>query len=120
MSNKKAEQLGMNPSTATGRLTKDVLYHLVCKTGQNKCFHCGEEMSRDSFSIEHKTPWLDSEDPVKLFFDLENISFSHLSCNSKASRKPPKMSPEERISRKREIDRLYRRKKRAQAQSIWA
>lgn len=27
---------------------------------------------------------MDSEDPVEKFFDLENISFSHLSCNIKA------------------------------------
>lgn len=36
--------------------------------------------------IEHKIPWLDSDKPKELFFDLENIGFSHLSCNIKARR----------------------------------
>lgn len=83
---KKQQQLGMNPSTASGRLVKDVLYSLVVKTDQNNCFHCGFPMSRETFSIEHKVPWLDSEDPLRLFFDLENISFSHQACNSSAAR----------------------------------
>lgn len=81
MSEKKKIQLGMNPSTASGRLVKDLLWDLIKKTDQHHCCKCGLEMSRDSFSIEHIIPWLDSDDPVKLFFDLENISFSHHSCN---------------------------------------
>lgn len=87
---KKQDQLGMNPSTAQHRLVKDILYKLVVATNQNDCFICGSPMSRDTFSIEHKEAWLDSEDPVKNFFDLENISFSHLACNVAAARKPLK------------------------------
>lgn len=86
---KKQNQLGMNPSTASARLVKDILYKLVVDTGQNNCHHCGSDMSRDTFSIEHKTPWLDSEDPLGLYFDLENISFSHLKCNVGARRTKP-------------------------------
>lgn len=85
---KKSLQLGMNPSTAAGRLTKDILWSLVVKTGQSACCKCGEPMSRETFSIEHVTPWLDSEDPVGLYFDLENVSFSHLRCNIADARKP--------------------------------
>ncbi len=81
MSEKKKIQLGMNPSTASGRLVKDLLWDLIKKTDQYHCCKCGLEMSRDSFSIKHIIPWLDSDDPVKLFFDLENIYFSHHSCN---------------------------------------
>lgn len=87
MSNKKANQLGMNPSTARHRLIKDVLFKLICETGNNKCFQCGEPMERDTFSIEHKTPWLDSDNPIELYFDLENISYSHLSCNVASARR---------------------------------
>lgn len=83
---KKQQQLGMNPSTAAGRLVKDILYKFVVDTGQNACYHCGEQMSRETFSIEHKEPWLDSENPLGLYFDLENISYSHQSCNSGAAR----------------------------------
>lgn len=87
---KKKEQLGMNPSTASHRLVKDLLWKFICDTGNNECYHCKKPMIRDDFSIEHKIPWLDSEDPVGLFFSLENISFSHLSCNSSKSRVPNK------------------------------
>lgn len=84
---KKQLQLGMNPSTASNRLVKDVLFKLICDSGLNSCYQCGEEMSRDDFSIEHKTAWLDSPNPVELYFDLDNISFSHILCNiSKARR----------------------------------
>lgn len=83
---KKQKQLGMNPSTASGRLVKDILFKFVKEAG-HKCFICSGEMTRETFSVEHKTPWLDSEDPVKLFFDLENIAFSHKSCNIGAARR---------------------------------
>lgn len=57
-------------------------------------------MARDNFSIEHKIPWLDSDDPVDLFFNLENIDFSHLLCNSAAKRIPHKkyFTEEERLN----------------------
>lgn len=84
MSNKKMEQLGMNPSTAQVRLVRDLLFSHVKDT---PCHHCGKPLTRETFSIEHKTPWLDSDNPVELFFDLDNISYSHLSCNSGAARK---------------------------------
>lgn len=84
---KKQHQLGMNPSTASGRLVKDLLFSFVKDT---PCFHCGGSLTRETFSIEHKTPWLDSEDPAGLFFDLDNISFSHHACNVSAARRPHK------------------------------
>ena len=87
---KKRDQLGMNPSTASGRLLKDVLFKFVCETGNNSCHQCGEPMERETFSIEHIVPWLDSEDPIGLFFDLDNISFSHRTCNCAARRIPTK------------------------------
>ena len=85
MGNKKTEQLGMNPSTASGRLVKDTLFRLAIETN-HKCFQCGGELTRDTFSIEHKKPWLNSEDPLGNYFDQDNISFSHLSCNVKAAK----------------------------------
>lgn len=82
---KKSEQLGMNPSTASNRLVKDLLFMFVEKSGY-KCFRCKKDMSRGDFSIEHIKPWIDSENPKEFYFDLKNISFSHLACNIKASR----------------------------------
>lgn len=96
MSNKKQQQLGMNPSTASGKLVRDVLWKLVAQTEQDACCKCGEPMSRETFSIEHVTPWLDSEDPVGLYFDLENISFSHLRCNIADRRASPHTNDEGR------------------------
>lgn len=87
---KKQEQLGMNPSTASNRLVKDLLYNFAVEAG-NKCFHCNGDLTRETFSIEHKSPWLDSEDPVGLYFDISNIAYSHQSCNSGARRKDSAM-----------------------------
>lgn len=86
---KKSEQLGMNAGTASHRLTKDILFQFVV-SGGHKCYRCGEELQRDNFSIEHKEPWLDSGNPVQLFFDLNNIAYSHLSCNVSAARRTNK------------------------------
>lgn len=98
MTKKKTEQLGMNPSTASGRLVKDILWSLIVRSGQHICCKCGEEMTRDTFSIEHLTPWLDCDDPVGLYFDLNNIAFSHQKCNYESRRVPNKKysTPEER------------------------
>jgi len=83
----KNAQLGMNSSTASGRLVKDILFSYVKDV---PCYHCGGVLTRETFSVEHKEPWLHSEDPVKMFFDLGNISFSHKSCNIAKARKPTK------------------------------
>ena len=78
---KKTVQLGMNPSTASGKLVKDIIWNFILLTKQHKCYVCGSLMDRDTFSIEHKIPWLDSDDPKQLYFDLNNIGFSHHICN---------------------------------------
>ena len=82
----KTEKLGMNPSTASHRLVKDILFNFVRNSGY-KCFRCGGNLTRDTFSIEHIESWLDSDNPKEKYFDLDNITFSHLSCNSRAGGK---------------------------------
>lgn len=108
---KKQNQLGMNPSTASGRLVKDLLFKFVQDSHPN-CYRCGLPMTRETFSIEHKTPWLDSSDPVGLFFDLDNIGFSHHSCNVKSARKLNKVYNSKEEARQAELKRSreYRRK----------
>lgn len=87
---KKTGQLGMPIGTASAKLRKQLLFGLVQETGRDVCFQCGEKIEEiENFSIEHKVPYLDSEDPVGLFFDPNNIAFSHLKCNARAGRKPP-------------------------------
>ena len=79
---KKAEKLGMPFGTANNRLKKNLLWSLVQKLNLDTCFQCETKIKVSTeLSIEHKESWLYSKDPVKLFFDLDNISFSHLSCN---------------------------------------
>lgn len=85
---KKQEQLGINPGTASNRLVKDILFKFVTDAG-HVCFRCGLPMTRQNFSIEHKIAWLDSADPVGLYFDLNNIAYSHLKCNVEAARSKP-------------------------------
>lgn len=50
-------------------------------------------MTRQTFSIEHKEPWLDSADPLGMYFDMANISFSHISCNTSEARRKPRKDP---------------------------
>lgn len=86
MEDKKSKQLGMSHGTASNRLKKQILFSLVQETKKDICFQCGEKIkSVKEFSIEHKVPWLDKD--TDLFWDLDNIAFSHLSCNVGAGRK---------------------------------
>jgi hypothetical protein len=89
--NKKREQLGMDDSTASHKLRKLILFSLVQQKAQDFCFRCQAKIETvEDLSIEHKTPWLDSSNPVHNFFDLNNIAFSHLKCNIADRRKPNK------------------------------
>lgn len=82
---RKSEFLGVNVSTAQAKLRKSIIFKLVVELAQDICFQCNERIENiDELSIEHKKPWLDVD--KNLFWDLDNIAFSHLSCNIKASR----------------------------------
>jgi hypothetical protein len=88
---KKDALLGESHGTAGNRLRKLLLFSLVQETGRNVCFQCGEQiLSADELSIEHKEPWMSAENPREAFFDLNNIAFSHLSCNVAAANRPNK------------------------------
>jgi len=78
----KRKQLKMPYGTACGRLRKKILFHLIKTHGYDSCYQCGKKIEKEEdLSIEHKKPWLNSENPHKLFFDINNIAFSHLNCN---------------------------------------
>lgn len=79
---KKSQLLGMNFSTGRARLDRDLLFKCVVELG-HKCYRCGGDLTREEFSVDHKDNWSLAEDPVKAFFDLDNIAFSHLHCNTK-------------------------------------
>lgn len=108
---KKRKQLGMAAGTANARLRKLILFSLVQKTEQDTCFRCGKRIETvDELSIEHKQSWLDVS--VELFWDLDNIAFSHLSCNVAASKKPHQkfFTKEERLASKRRRNASTKRK----------
>lgn len=70
----------MPAGTAFARLRKMLLFNLLQKYAEDACFRCGEKIERiEDLSIEHKKPWEGIS--VELFWDLDNIAFSHLRCN---------------------------------------
>jgi hypothetical protein len=86
--NKKNEQLEMPYGTARNKLNKAIMFEMMKRCNMDICHQCGNKIENvDELSVEHKTPWLDSGKAIELFFNLENIAFSHLSCNCAASRK---------------------------------
>ena len=83
----KEKQLGMPLGTAANQLKKAIMFQLVKEAGLGKCFQCGQSIQTiEEFTIEHKKPWIHSSDPKAAYFDLNNIAFSHASCNSGARR----------------------------------
>jgi hypothetical protein len=100
---KKHQQLGMNAGTAAHRLLKDILFKLVTDAG-HVCHRCGGVLAREDFSIEHVKPWLDSVNPAKLYFDLENIAFSHKACNYGAARRPNQVCADEAERKQHAVD----------------
>ena len=79
-------QLGMPFGTANSRLDRKILFWLIQKNGLDSCHRCRHKIERvEELSIEHKEPWQDVN--PALFWDLNNIAFSHRSCNYRAGRK---------------------------------
>ena len=102
----------MSHGAASHRLRKKILFMFVKETGRDFCFQCGSQIEHiNLLSIEHKAPWMSAEDPKDTFFDLDNIAFSHLSCNIAAGSKPNQkyFSKEERLIAKRKKDSEYRK-----------
>lgn len=77
---KKSATLGMPHGTASNRLRKIILFHLLKKHGENVCVRCNEIIEKvDDLSIEHIKPWEGIS--ADLFWDLDNVAFSHIRCN---------------------------------------
>ena len=85
MLTKKEKQLGMSLGKAYWKLRKMVLFDILKRHNENVCFRCGGKIrNQRELSIEHKLPRLDSD--IRLFWDLNNVAFSHLGCNSGAAK----------------------------------
>lgn len=82
---KRREFMGMNPATARARLSASILFDFAGKLGLLDCWQCDEPIKTPAeFSIEHKKPYLWKD--LSLYWDLDNIAFSHLVCNRKRTR----------------------------------
>ena len=100
---RKSDALGMSHGTAANRLRKMIMFSLVVCLKENVCYRCGGEiLSEADLSIEHKKAWLQADNPLDCFFDLENVTFSHLSCNVAAAHQPRKQTDEVRKQKLRE------------------
>ena len=54
---RKSAFLGMPHGTASNRLRKLILLHLLKKHGENVCFKCSEKIeTANELSVEHKFP----------------------------------------------------------------
>ena len=85
----RARQLGVPYGTARNILNKKILFSFVQRLGLDICHQCGKRIEDvDNLSVEHKTAWLHKPNARELFFDLDNIAFSHHKCNSAASISP--------------------------------
>lgn len=74
-------QLGMPHGTATNRLRKRVMFHLLKRLGENVCSKCEQIIATsDDLSLEHVLPWEGRS--AELFWDMNNIRFSHTRCNT--------------------------------------
>lgn len=83
----KQKRLGMPFGTASAKLRKMIMFDLLKELKRDICFQCNLPILEiEELSIEHKKPYFNSENPIQLFFDLENIAFSHLNCNIKAGK----------------------------------
>lgn len=88
MATDKNKALGMNVSTASAQLKKLLMFKMMQELELDECHQCSERIElADQLSVEHKVPWLSASDPKATFFDLNNVAFSHLSCNSGAGSK---------------------------------
>ena len=75
-----AQQLGMSLGTASGRLRKMLLFRQLKKHNENVCSRCNQPIDTiDELSMEHIKPWEGRSSD--LFWDLDNVAFSHRRCN---------------------------------------
>jgi predicted glycosyltransferase len=109
MSNRKNEVLGQSIGTASRRLDRKLLFYLAKKAGMGNCYRCGNPiLSLKNFSVDHKIDWINSGNPIELYFDENNIAFSHLSCNIKYGnrnrgwKKNPDETKEEKLQKRRD------------------
>ena len=91
----KTAHLGMPYGTAMHKLRKMIVFRMAQRLAEDFCFKCGLKIETvEELSIDHKVAWLHGD--TVLFWDLDNIAFSHRVCNRPdklAGRKPREAPP---------------------------
>lgn len=79
----KTERLGMSYVKAYRRLIREIVFQFFSdRLKRVYCYRCGKEIDHISdFHIDHKIPWLWSDNPVSNFFNIDNLAASHSACN---------------------------------------
>lgn len=84
-SDAKDKFMGERTSNASHKLHRQLMLNMARQLGLDDCFQCGEKIETvEEFSVEHKKPWLWVD--KALFWDLDNIAYSHQRCNFGAAR----------------------------------
>lgn len=98
----------MSHGKAAHILRREMMFSLLCRLDENFCCRCGALIeSSAEMSIEHMVPWESAPLPIEAFLDLDNVGFSHRSCNYAAAHRPNKKYESEAI-RKIERGKRYR------------
>lgn len=83
----KSAELGMGFCKASYLLHRMLIFQYAKLSGKDDCYRCGLPIvSLEEMSIDHKIAWQNRGNARDLFFDLENIGFSHRRCNGRARR----------------------------------
>lgn len=78
----RSEILGESFDCAWYKLRKMILFNQAKELGQDICCRCNKRIENiDEFSIDHIVPWKESSDPKRMFYDINNIAYSHERCN---------------------------------------
>lgn len=85
-SKRRQNLLKMGIGKANHHLKKSIMFYLAGKLSLLTCHRCKQPIAHvQQFSIDHKESWQKSANPIQSFFSLENIAFSHTSCNTAAA-----------------------------------
>lgn len=79
--------LGRSVSSANRMLLRMIVFRLLERLDEARCFRCGQPMTVADYSIDHLVPWRGGNGDA--FWDLDEISFSHEVCNRLAAVQVP-------------------------------
>jgi len=75
--------LGDETKAARFKLLRALAYEYMKMKFHGLCHNCHKFVEREDFSLEHIIPWMNSFDPKRFFYDVQNLTISHISCNAK-------------------------------------